>query len=149
MKQRLSHWDPRQDLSDFQNRLATMFGSESVGLGSTEEVDWQPALDVVEDENGFTITVDLPDVKREDAKVTVRDGMLMISGERNRESTDDDKETRYHRVERVYGKYTRSFRLPDTVDPASIAAEFREGVLTVKMPKGSQAEPEEIHIDVN
>ena len=112
------------------------------------EADWQPAVDVVEDEDGFTIKADLPDVKKKDAKVVVRDGMLVISGERSREDTDD-KEKRYHRVERVYGKYTRSFRMPESVGPASIGAEFRDGVLTVKIPKGPQTEPEEHRIKVD
>ena len=149
MSNGLSKWDPFRDLGDFQKRLASLFGEEGTSLASFDEADWQPAVDVAEDEEAFLITADLPDVTKEDAHVAVKDGVLTISGERKRESEEEDKKKKYHRVERSYGKYQRSFRVPENVEPASIQADFKDGVLTVRMPKGHAPEPEEHRVEVN
>ena len=91
---------------------------------------------------------ELVDVQPELAAAVVKDGVLTISGERTREKTEEDKKKTYHRVERSYGKYQRSFRIPENVDPATIVADFKDGVLTVKMPKGAVPESEEHHVEV-
>lgn len=150
MSNAVSKWDPFRDLSDFQKRLASLFGGEGAELASfSQEADWHPAVDVAEDDEAFTITADLPDVAKEDANVVVTDGVLTISGERHRERTEDDKKQKYHRVERAYGKYQRSFRVPENVDPATIGANFKDGVLTVRMPKGREPAPEEHRVEVS
>jgi HSP20 family protein len=149
MSKSLSKWDPFRDLSEFQKRLAGIFGAEGSPLASFEEADWQPAVDVSEDDEGYLITADLPEVTKEDAHVTVKDGVLTISGERKRESEEEDKKRKYHRVERSYGRYQRSFRVPEGVDPAKIQADFKDGVLKVRLPKGQEPEPEEHRVEVN
>ena len=149
MKNSINRWDPFRDLTEFQKRLASAFGGEGGELASFGgDADWHPAVDVAEDEEAYLITADLPDVPKEDAKVMVKDGVLTISGERTREKTEEDKKKTYHRVERSYGKYQRSFRIPENVDPATIVADFKDGVLTVKMPKGTVPESEEHHVEV-
>lgn len=136
MSNQLRQWDPFRDLSDFQQRLASMFEPGSGSLLHSGDVDCQPAVDVSEDDSAFTLIADLPEVKKEDAHVMVKEGMITISGERKRETG----KKKFHRVERSYGKYTRSFQVPEAVDPAAISAEVKDGVLTVVMPK-SDAPP--------
>jgi HSP20 family protein len=127
-----------------------MFGGEGGELASfSGDADWHPAVDVAEEDGAYLITADLPDVPKEDATVMVKDGVLTISGERKREKTEEDKKKKYHRVERSYGKYQRSFRIPENVDPAAIEANFKDGVLTVRMPKGALPESEAHHVEVN
>ena len=149
MSKSLSQWDPFRDLSDFQKRLASIFGAEGAPLAAMKETDWHPAVDVSEDDDGYLITADLPEVAKEDAHVVVKDGVLTISGERKRESEEEDKKRKYHRVERSFGRYERSFRVPEGVDPSKIQADFKDGVLKVSMPKGKEPEPEEHRIEVN
>ena len=81
MSSSITRWNPFQDLGEFQKRLATMFGDERHALSSLADADWHPAVDVAEDDKAFLITADLPEVKKEDAKVVVKDGVLTISGE--------------------------------------------------------------------
>ncbi|NNC87870.1 MAG: Hsp20/alpha crystallin family protein [Akkermansiaceae bacterium] len=147
MSNGLSQWDPFRDLSAFQQRLASMFGGEPGSLASSGDADWHPAVDIAEDDDAYTISADLPDVKKDDAKVAVKDGVLTISGERTREQ--EEKKKKFHRIERSYGSYTRSFQVPDNVDPSLIKAAFEDGVLTVVMPKSKASPPEEHHIEVN
>ena len=146
MSNGLSQWDPFRDLSTFQQRLASLFGGESGALAPSADADWHPAVDVSEDETSYTITADLPEVKKEDAQVRVKDGVLTISGERKRESEETKK--KYHRVERSFGRYTRSFRVPENVEPKDIKADFKDGVLKVVMPKSALPEPDEHHVEV-
>ncbi len=149
MSNGLAKWDPFRDLTEFQKRLASMFGGEGASLASFGEADWHPAVDVAEDDDAYLITADLPEVTKEDAQVRVKDGVLTISGERKRETEEGDKNKKFHRVERSYGKYERSFRVPDNVDPQAIKADFKDGVLKVTLPKGEEPEPEEHRIEVN
>ena len=124
-------WDPFKELS----RLSTILGNGESELAKSENREWAPAVDIVEDETSFMITADLPDVKKEDVKVIVQNGHLTISGERKFEKEEEDKKKKYHRIERRYGSYTRSFALPDVVDGTAVKAEFKEGVLNVTLPK--------------
>ena len=149
MSNNLSKWDPFRDLTEFQKRLASAFGGESAELASFgKDADWHPAVDVEEDDTAYVIKADLPDVAKEDAHVVIKEGVLVISGERRREKEEEDKKKRYHRVERSYGSYQRSFRVPENVDPAAIAASFKDGVLTVRLPKGQEPEPETHRVEV-
>lgn len=148
MSKGLAKWDPFRDLSDFQKRLADVFGGAGSPLGALEEADWHPAVDVSEDEEAFHIAADLPEVAKEDVHVKVTEGILTISGERKREKEEDDKKRKYHRVERSYGSYQRSFRIPEGIDPQQIKAGFKDGVLNVTIPKGKAPEPAEQRIEV-
>jgi HSP20 family protein len=106
--------------------------------GGTElaTVDWTPSVDVVETNEGYTLKADLPQVKREDMKIDVQNGVLTLTGERHQEK--EDKGKKFHRIERSYGSFLRSFQLPDNIDEAKITATFTDGVLQVMLPKTEQ-----------
>jgi len=92
------------------------------------------------------IKAELPDVKKEDVKVTVENGVLTISGERKFEK--EEKKKKYHRVERAFGTFVRSFSLPDVADASKVKAEFKNGMLTVHVPKSEKAKPKQIEVNV-
>ena len=148
----VTRWDPFKELDEFTNRLSSVFGRTPLRrIGDGEETmtvaEWVPAVDVSEDEKEYLIKAELPEIKRDDAKVTVENGVLTISGERKLEK--EEKGRRYHRVERAYGSYVRSFTLPDDADGDKVAAEFKDGVLRVHLPKNETAKPKAIEIKVS
>ena len=151
MSTQLANWHPFQELNELQNRLSTLFGrrSSSELAESGWTADWAPAVDIAEDDQEFLITADLPDVKKEDVKVTCEDGLLTISGERKHESEEKDKKKKYHRIERSYGSYTRSFRVPSEVDQKAVKARFDNGVLKVHLPKVEECKPSSQTIPVD
>ena len=100
-----------------------------------------------EDDKEYLIKAELPEVKKEELKVTVEDGVLTISGERKFEKEENNK--RYHRVERAYGSFARSFTVPDDADPAKVHAEFKDGVLNVRIEKAERAKPKTIDVKVS
>lgn len=145
----LTHWNPFQELSEVQNRLATLFGRAPVNnKGSQEEAitvaEWAPLVDITEDEKEFLIKAELPGLKKEEVKVTVEDGVLTMSGERKTEK--EEKGKKYHRIERAYGSFIRSFTLPEGADPAKVNAEFHEGILNVHVTKCPRTMPKAIEI---
>jgi HSP20 family protein len=107
---------------------------------------WSPAVDVAEDDNAITIKADLPEVEKKDIHVSVENGTLTIRGERKREK--EEKKKNYHRIERSYGSYERSFSLPESVDKDRIGAECKNGVLTLTLPKRPEAKAKAIGIEV-
>ena len=141
----LISWDPFKEL----HRLSTILGHGKGELDKAEHREWAPAVDIDEDDDAFRITADLPDVKKEDVNVAVQNGYLTLSGERRFERDEEDKKKKYHRIERSYGAYTRSFALPDNVDGSAVKAEFKEGVLRVTLPKVDvEDDPGKIEIEV-
>lgn len=141
-------WSPFRELEDIQARLNRFFNEiparpENDGLLFTE---WTPPVDVQETEKEYLIKAELPDVKKEDVKVEMLDGMLTIEGERKQEK--EEKGKRFHRVERAYGKFVRQFTLPTEVEPAKIAAEFKDGMLNVHLPKTAEAKPKAVEVKV-
>lgn len=147
MKNALSLWDPFRELSDLGRRFGSLMSGEFFPR-DTAAGAWLPAVDVEEDSSAWLITADLPEVKKEDIRVVVSDGVLTLSGERRRETGEDDKDRKFHRIERAYGSYERSFRLPEGVEPAEVSAEFHDGVLKIRMPKGKEPQPEAHQIEV-
>ncbi len=131
----ITRWDPMRELEDMTNRLNRMFGGSLSTRNSSELTipDWHPTVDVSETAENYLIQAELPQVKKEDIKVTVDKGVLRLSGERKQESETKDK--RYHRIERSYGTFMRSFTLPDDVDADHIQADVKDGVLSVKLNK--------------
>src|SRR5436309_3740613 len=128
----MTKWNPFKEMEDLENRLSTLFGRAPVRRGNGEEefitmTEWAPLVDITEDDKEYLIKAELPEVKKDDVKVTVESGVLTISGERKFEREEKDK--RYHRIERSYGSFTRSFNVPDDADDAKVAAEFKDGVL--------------------
>lgn len=141
-------WDPFQELNELQNRLSTLFGRTALRPANGEEgitvADWAPVVDISEDANEYLIKAELPGLKREEVKVTVEDGVLSISGERKVEK--EEKNKKFHRVERAYGSFVRSFSLPDGSDSTKVNAEFKDGVLNVRLAKSPKAQPKAIEI---
>lgn len=108
---------------------------------------WQPAIDVSEDKDKFTFKADLPGMKKEDIRVSVDNGIIAIEGERKSEA--ETKERNYHRVERSYGRFVRSFNLGSVVDDAKINANYKDGVLEITVPKVEKAKAKTIDVSVN
>lgn len=106
---------------------------------------WTPRADVLESEQGYQLQLDLPGVKKEDIQIQVEDGTLVVKAERKLHSNLEE----YHRVERPYGNFARSFELPDAVDPAGIEAKLSDGVLSLMLPRRAEARPRQIAVAVN
>jgi len=107
---------------------------------------WTPALDVHEDKDGYTIRVEVPGMKREDIVVSLQDGALVIAGERREEKISE--ETEVHRQERFYGKFSRALTLPTAVAGDKVKAAYKDGILTVTLPKAEEAKPKQIDVAV-
>jgi HSP20 family protein len=147
----LTRWDPFKELDELQNRLSTLFGRAPVRKdGGREEAmtlaEWAPLVDIIEEEKEYRIKAELPEVSKPDVKVTVQDDVLTIAGERTFEKEDTGR--KYHRVERAYGSFARSFTLPEDADAARVNAEFKDGVLIVHLPKSEKARPKSIEVKV-
>jgi len=141
-------WNPFRELEEMQNRLNRVF---NVPQGEKAEepflfADWAPAVDIQETNDEYLVKADLPDVKKEDIKIELVNGVLTIEGERKQEK--EEKGKKLHRVERQYGQFLRRFTLPEEIDAAKIAAEFKDGVLNVKLPKSPNSKPKKIDIKV-
>ena len=146
----LVRWDPFRELEDMSDRLNRMFGRPAarteLGKEALTVADWTPAVDISETDAEYVIKAELPEVKKEDVKVTVQHGVLSIHGERRQEK--EEKGKWYHRVERSYGSFTRRFTLPDEVDEAKVRAEFKDGMLHLHLPKSEKAKPKAIDVKV-
>jgi HSP20 family protein len=147
----ITRWDPFKELEDLQNRMATLFGRAPVRKEAGKEeamtvADWAPLVDITEDEKEYLIKAELPEVKQEEVKVSLQDDVLSISGERKFEK--EEKGKKYHRVERAYGSFSRSFSLPQDADSGKVQAEFKDGVLKVHLPKSEKAKPKSIEVKV-
>jgi len=146
----LVRWDPFRELEDMSDRLNRMFSRPALPTANGKETmvvaDWVPSVDVSETEEGYQIKAEIPDVKKEDVKVTLEDGVLTIQGERKQEKDETGK--KYHRVERSYGSFVRSFTLPDLVDEEQVKAEFKDGGLNLHLPKSEKAKPKAIEVKV-
>ena len=145
----LIRWDPFKDMDELQSRLTKLFGlpPARTGNGGQELMtvsQWTPSVDIIEDEKEWLVKTELPEVKKEDVKVTVEDGVLTITGERKLEKEEKDK--KYHRIERSYGNFLRSFTLPDSADGAKVNAEFKDGVLKVHLPKSEKGKPKAVEV---
>ena len=152
----LMRWDPFRELEQTANTLNRLFdraparsfpsfGGE-MGEESLIGVDWAPLVDIEETAKEFLVKAELPDVKKEDVKVALEDGLLTIQGERRFEK--EDKERKVHRIERSYGKFLRRFTVPRDVDDKKVMAEFKDGVLLVHVPKAEMAKPRLIEVKV-
>lgn len=145
-------WDPFRELEEMSDRLNRVFNRPAVsrtgnGKETMTAADWSPVVDVLETEKEYVIKAELPEVKKDDVKITVQDGVLTIQGERKSET--EDKGRRFHRIERSYGSFVRSFSMPDFVDEAGVSAEFKDGVLNLHLPKTEKARPRAIEVKVS
>lgn len=140
----LVRWNPARELASMEiDRLNRMF-EDFMGSGSGSGRGWAPAVDIYETKDReFVIKAELPEMKREDINVTFENNVLTLTGERKAEFDGD-----YHRAERFYGRFSRSFTLPATVDGGRINASYKDGVLTVRVPQREEAKPRQIAVDV-
>jgi HSP20 family protein len=139
-------WDPFAELRELSDRLNRVFANDpffsraSEGQGQTlANVDWSPSVNVSETDKAYMIRADLPDVKKEDIKVSCEKGMLTIEGERKQQKTEDNE--RFHRVESSYGRFMRRFALPDDADENAIEATQKDGGLTLRIPRSKTKAP--------
>jgi HSP20 family protein len=141
-------FDPFRELETLSNRLNQAFGANLTHRQDDDSMfaDWAPAMDIEETEHEYLMKADLPDVRKEDVKVGIQNGILSVEGERKQEK--EDKNKTYHRVERVYGKFVRRMTVPTDVDEQKVGAEFKNGVLTVHLPKSAAAKPKTIDVKV-
>jgi HSP20 family protein len=136
----ITHSDPLANLRFFEDAVTRMLSEPRAGR------PWSPAVDIFETEDELVLKADVPEVELKDIDVRVENQTLTLSGERKFEKEDTTKG--YHRIERAYGQFTRTFTLPSTVDTEQVAAEYHNGVLTVKLPKKAAAKPRQVKIDV-
>jgi len=133
-----------------ERRLSTWFGRPLRRRNGEQEAltvaEWSPLVDIEESEKEYLIKAEIPEMKKEDVKIAVQDDILSISGERKSEK--EEKGKKYHRVERSYGSFLRSFTLPDDADGTKITAEYKDGVLRLHLPKSEQATPKAIEVKV-
>ena len=150
----LTRWNPFREMEDLQRRMSTLFDwspfRRSTLIADEENItvpEWAPLVDIAEDDKEYLIKVELPEVNKDDVQVTVEGGTLTISGERKAEK--EQKGRKFHRVERYYGRFERSFAIPDDAEPDNVKAEFKDGVLRVHLPKSEKARPKQIEVKVN
>jgi HSP20 family protein len=145
-----TRWNPLKDRDELESRLATMFAiREATGNGGQEALtvtQWSPLVDITEDEKEYLIKAELSEMKKEDVRLTVENDVLAISGERKFEK--EEKGKKYHRVERAYGSFVRSFSLPEDADGSKVSADFKDGMLQVHLPKSVKTKPKAIEIKV-
>lgn len=140
----LVRWDPFRELNSFGQvgRLFDRFPGWSESGATTGA--WSPNVDIFESENELVVKAELPGIDPKDVELNVENNVLSISGHRKLEF--EDKKENYHRVERAYGSFSRSFSLPRLIDETKIEAEYKDGVLTVHIPKHEKAKPRQIKI---
>lgn len=144
-------WNPFSELEDISNRLNQIFGRPATSDVADQQMlklaDWAPSVDISETDKAYVIKAEIPEVRKEDVKVTVDNGMITIQGERKMEK--EEKGKKFHRIERSYGSFLRSFRLPDGVDESKAKAEFKDGMLNVTLPKSEKAKTRAVEVTVS
>ncbi len=142
-------WDPWQEIEDMFDRYTRAVGWPRRGAPGVEpgsKADWAPRVDISETDAEFSIKAELPEVRKDDVKITIDNGVVTLQGERKQET--EQKGKTFHRVERYYGSFSRSFALPDNIDDAKARATFHDGVLTLQIPKRERAQPKGVEIRV-
>ena len=144
----IDRWNPWQESNGLQRVMNTLFESRMQGEEDAAPVcDWRPPVDVYEDQERYLVTAELPGVDPSKVDLKVEDNRLMLRGERTLER--QDKKDNYHRIERCYGTFARTFTLPTTVDAAKIAAEYKNGELHVSIPKKPEVMPKQISVKIS
>lgn len=138
------NWSAFDQITNLRDEINRLFESPENGSGTDAFNAWAPALDLFEDENHLTVTAELPGMKKEAIDISLQDNILTIAGERRNEKKYEGSQTT--REERVFGRFTRSLTLPKQVDPAKVKATYKDGVLTVTLPKTEEAKPRQIEV---
>jgi len=143
----VTRWDPQHGLSGLQEQVNRLFESSFPGRSDNSALTtWAPAVDIYETEDELVVKADLPDVSEKDLDVRIENNTLTIRGERKFEKKVEEEN--YLRVERTYGSFSRSFSLPNTVNSEAIKAEYKNGVLTIELPKRAESKPKQIKVNV-
>ena len=147
----LTRWTPMKDIEELEKRLSSILGRVTpAAAGEKKEslavTDWSPLVDISEDEKEYIVKAEIPEMNKEDIKLNVHDDVLTISGERKYEK--EEKGKKYHRIERAYGSFLRSFTLPEDADGSKVSAEYKDGVLNVHLPKSEKAKPKAIEVKI-
>ena len=145
----LTRWDPFSDLSSWQDRFNQLFNQAISGPGRGSEqslfaANYIPPVDIYEDDHSINLQAEIPGAREEDIDVRLENNVLTITGERKLEH--EDKKHNFHRIERQYGRFVRSFTLPGTVDPEKVNAEFNNGLLKLTIPKKEESKPRQIKV---
>ena len=149
---KLITWNQLREMEEAQNRFNPFFLAGFPNrMGSSEPhsltvADWSPEVDISQDDQGYVLKADLPEMKKDDVRVTVEDGILSVSGERKCEK--EHQKRKFHRIERSFGTFRRSFTLPEDADSTKVTAEFRDGVLKVHLPTTPIARSKAIEVKV-
>ncbi len=149
MRTTLTRWNPTANIFATRDpfaRFMDTFLNES--LQPSEDVSnraWMPLVNIRETESSFFVEAELPGLTKKDLEITLENNLLKLSGERHFEK--DAKEENYHRIERSYGNFLRTFSLPSQVDPEGVKASFKDGILTIEVPKAEEAKPRKIAIN--
>lgn len=148
---KLIKWDPYKELEEVSNRLNRLFSRTPARTGTNQEMmvlaDWMPSVDISETDTAYLIKGEIPGVNKDDVKVDIEDGMITLRGERKQEK--EEKGRKFHRVERSYGCFARSFRMPDDVDESAVKAEFKDGMISITLPKSAQPRAKAIEVSVS
>lgn len=142
----IARWKPTRDLMSLRDEMDRMFDSFWGENAGRDGGMLMPPVDMIENDDNFVVSVELPGLKKDEIKMTMQNNMLTISGSKKHEF--ESKEDTVHRVERSYGSFCRSVNLPGTVDSSAIKASYDSGVLKVTLPKVEEAKPKEIAIDI-
>ena len=149
---KVTTWNPLREMDEAQNRFNPFFLAgfpNRMGTGEPHSLtvaDWSPEVDISQDDHEYLLKADLPEMKKDDVRVTVEDGILSVSGERK--SVKEDQKKKFHRIERSFGNFRRSFTLPEDADSTKVTAEFRDGVLKVHLPTTPIARSKAIEVKV-
>ena len=142
-------WNPLQDLMVLQDRMNRLFQDATQRRAGTasdddfERADWAPASDIYETESGYLIAMDLPGIKREEVQIDIDENRLIVKG------TREIAESKQYRTERPRGKFLRTFSVPGSVDQAKIGAEYRDGVLQIRLPRRSEPQAKKVDIKIS
>jgi HSP20 family protein len=144
-----TYWDPFREVNSLQRRLNSLFDDYSRQQGDSSAVSmgsFVPAVDIYEDEHKVSLKLEIPGVRQEELDVQVENNILTVRGERKFDK--EEKEENFHRIERRYGSFTRSFTLPSTIDTASVKANYENGVLRIDLAKKAETKPRQIKVNV-
>lgn len=149
----ITQWNPFRELEDMQKRLSGVLGRFPLTRSTNDEresisvTQWSPLVDVSEEDKSYHIKAELPEIAKDDIKITIENGSLVIRGERKFEKEENDK--KYHRIERSYGSFYRSFTLPEDADPKQVSAEVKDGVLQIEIGKSEESQPRQIEVKIS
>ena len=132
----LMKWEPLREMEDMFDRYTSRLGWPHMSQEALSTSAWSPKVDIVETDKEYLIKAELPEVNKEDVKVSIENGELRLSGERKQEKEETGK--KFHRIERYHGSFMRSFSLPDNVDAENIKASFKDGMLNLSLPKSGE-----------